>query len=123
MSSPWDLQVGIDENTCDVGLLASKAHSGRTLRGLPWYRPLPSLGLFTVATTPPWCPARAAATAPPPDSGTYLNGLAPVIFWMRSNSASSSCLEPVPATTSESCLAAVTKSCAVFHGLSSLTHR
>src|SRR5438552_18911055 len=121
MASPCDVQVGTLLNVADVGLWGSNVQSGRILLGVPVKRPLPSLGLFTEATTPPWWPATAAATVEPEADGTNLNGLSPAVTWMRSNRASSSCFEPVPVTTSESAFAAAMKSCAAFHGLSSLT--
>src|ERR671933_750055 len=121
MFRPCSLHVGTSLNVGSVGRSGVKAHSGRSLGGDDWKNGSPSLGLLTVAWT--WPPASAAATWPPPDWGTYLKGLVPASFWMRRNRISSSCLEPVPDTVSSDSLAALMKSSAVFHGLSSLTHR
>src|SRR5438552_14535010 len=123
MASPCDVQVGTLLNVADVGLWGSNVQSGRILLGVPVKRPLPSLGLFTEATTPPWWPATAAATVAPEADGTNLQGVRPAVTWIRSKRASSSCFDPVPRTTSESALAAVMKSCAVFQGLSSFPPR
>src|SRR5205807_2501807 len=120
---PWDLQVARPEYTPVVGLAGRNAQSGRSCFGLALYRARPSLGLFTVATTPPWCPASAAATVAPEVCGTYVNGFVFMVSSMRRKSASSSCFEPVPATVSEFAFAASTKSCAVLKVLSLLTHR
>src|SRR3989442_7045514 len=84
---------------------------------------MPSLGLLTVASTQPWRLGRAAASVAPDVCGTNVNGLVLAVDWMRRKSASSSCFEPVPATTIDLSCAALTKSGAVFHGLSSFTQR
>src|SRR3972149_58322 len=121
MARPWDLQVGRSLKAPSFG---DSGMNPQTARLLPCsMRARPSLGLLPVTSTPPCLPASAAATAPPPDWGTYLKGFVFARSWMRRKRTSSSCFAPVPDPVISRSWAPFTKSCAVLIGLSAATQR